>query len=307
MADRQQSATSIFISHSGKDNLLAQETARQLSEGGITCLIDDAMLQAGDNFVAFMEHALESSHYCLLLWSRAASTSPWVQAEWHAALARSIASRASFLFTARLEDVPVPRLLAPRQWIDFFPNLASGVRVLLQKLGLDRKVAAAANKPIGTPNSGLPEASGGTAIYLTSELFDIVVPMSVAPTAPVGALLTSAIRALSLPTYQTIDPRGRLAVRMSYELARGNSKLPRELTLAQAGIAEGDLMQLLTFCEIVTPVAPTISDGTKLSFRSGGQDDRGGEPAMSEAAARARAESMLRAALMRNGLLQSKP
>src|SRR5262249_19647474 len=128
------------------------------------------------------------------------------------------------------------------------------------------------------------------AAYLTSELFDIVVPVSVAPTAPVGALLTSTIHALSLPTYQTIDPRGRLAVRMSYDLARGDSKLPRDLTLAQAGIAEGDLMQLLTSCEIVTPVAPIASEGTKLSFRSGGQDDPGSVPAMSEAAVLARAE-----------------
>jgi hypothetical protein len=53
---------------------------------------------------------------------------------------------------------------------------------------------------------------------------------------------------------------------------------------AQAGIAEGDLIQLLTFCETVTPVAPIASDGTKLSFRSGGQDDDGGVPAMSDAA-----------------------
>jgi hypothetical protein len=303
MAAPPSTGISVFISHSSADALRASETARLLSDQGIACLLDQEVLRVGHSFVEFMGRALEAADYCLLLWSQAASASPWVQAEWHAAFAHSVGSRTSFLFTARLEDLPLPRLLAPRLWIDFFPDLSAGIDVLLRKFHMDTAASTAACKPIGAPRTGLPEPSGGASIYLTSELFDIVIPLSIEPAMPVGALLSSAVRSLALPTYQALDPNGRLAVRLTYELARGDAKIARDQTLAQAGIREGDVLQLLSACEIVSPTKPAAVEGAKVLFRSGASADAIADTqSPSEAAAIARARSLLRAALIRNGL-----
>jgi len=229
-----------------------------------------------------------------------------VQAEWHAALARSVLERCAFLFTARLEELSVPRLLAPRLWVDFFPVLSAGIEALLQKLRMDENAARLSNKPIGAPRDGLPEAKDGIAIYVTSELFDIVIPLTAQPAMPVGALLTSALQWLQLPSQQQLDPRGRLSVRLSYELARDDVNLARNRSLQDAGVREGDILQLMTYCEIVSPTAPSSVNAGKLTFRSLQSDapiDAAPQAANPDIV-QARAKSAFRAVLVRNGLLR---
>jgi hypothetical protein len=300
---------SVFISHASADAAAAKEIAGLLEQRGLECIIDLAVLQAGDNFISFMEASLASADYCLLLWSRPAFESQWVQAEWHAALARSVLERCAFLFTIRLEDLPVPRLLAPRLWIDFFPVLAAGVEVLLQKLHMDEIAVATSNKEIGAPRVGLPEPTAGASLYVSSDLFDIVMPTNAQLSMPVGALLTSTLQWLSLPSHQQLDPRGRLSVKMSYELAVGTTVLPRNQTLLQAGVREGDVLQLMTYCEIISATEPVSGGSGKLAFRSFRTDETSQTVplAANSEIALARAKSAFRNVLIRNGLLRPSP
>src|SRR4051812_5216578 len=114
-------ASTVFVSHAGADALQAAAVANLLTASGVDVRYDRNELRLGDSFLAFMNGALAASDYCLLLWSRNAAATPWVQVEWEAAFYRSVKEKQGFLVTGRLENIPVPPLLGPRLHVDFFP------------------------------------------------------------------------------------------------------------------------------------------------------------------------------------------
>jgi hypothetical protein len=61
---------SVFISHAGADSAQAAVVSQLLMEADIIARFDRKELQLGDSFLTFMETALSSADYCLLLWSR---------------------------------------------------------------------------------------------------------------------------------------------------------------------------------------------------------------------------------------------
>ena len=103
----------VFVSHAGADTPTAMAIAEQLTDGGLEVTIDREELRGGDSFLSFMEKALSTCDYCLLLWSKAASEGKYVQVEWEAALYKTIEESRRFLLIARLEDYPLPALLGP--------------------------------------------------------------------------------------------------------------------------------------------------------------------------------------------------
>ena len=83
----------VFISHAGGDTPCASEVADSMRGAGIAVRFDRAEATLGDSFLSFMEDSLHASDYCLLLWSRRAASTPWVQMEWESALYRSVAEK----------------------------------------------------------------------------------------------------------------------------------------------------------------------------------------------------------------------
>ena len=104
-------ASTVFVSHAGADALRAAAVAGLLTASGLDVRYDRDELRLGDSFLAFMNDALSVSDYCLLLWSRQAAATPWVQLEWEAALYRSVNEKHGFLVVGRLEDIAAPALL----------------------------------------------------------------------------------------------------------------------------------------------------------------------------------------------------
>ena len=294
---------SIFISHASAELRMAESIANELGNNGVETFLDGHMIRAGEDFIEFMETALAEANYCLLLWSKAAASRPWVKTEWHAALARSVQEQSAFLITGRLEDIPVPRLLAARLWIDLFPHVEPGLEQLMALLRDDTNAAQATNKPVA-PARQKASSSHGVNLYVTSALFDVTLPVAADLDAPAGILLGHLIEVLQLPTYQPLDTRGRIAVRVEYSILLGDRKLARHERLSEAGVREADVVTIESTFQLVGAVEPATEEPSGSTFRSveHSEDTVRLHNPMTEASMVRRAEALMRSAVRRAGL-----
>ena len=285
----------VFISHAGADSDRASSVASMLSAAGVDTRFDRERLSLGDSFLSFMEEALQTSSYCLLLWSQAAASSPWVTMEWESALVRSVREKRGFLLLGRLEDVATPALLAPRLWVDLFPELEPGVRQVLETWKRDRDAENVSMKPVGSPTSPPPNVENGRSVYVTSELFGVAVPMTLSPTQPAAALVEELVSHFELPRLWQHD--GRIGVKFSYSFEHGLQRLPPTSTLADAGVPENAVLTLLAKMNPFAAEPAAEGKLTSAAFRSAlGDTPR----AMSNSEVAARA--MLRSAIRQAGL-----
>jgi len=224
-------ARSIFISYAGADAAIAMRIADELAADGIQSRVAQRNLATGDSFLGFMESSLSTSDYCLLLWSSHAAETPWVQVEWEAALYRSIQERRGFLVTGRLEDIPLPALLAPRIRVDLFPELRPGLTEIATNWRCDRQVEQHTKRPVADASGRPLAAPGQHTIYLTSDLFGITVPVKVGTSDDARSLMELIITRFNLPT--ALDHEGKFGVRIAYRLMYEHQPLDPSRTLMQ--------------------------------------------------------------------------
>jgi len=225
----------IFLSHAGSESQIAQRVADRLNQEGLEPVLDREKLEAGLSFISFMESALSTSDFCLLLWSAAAATRKWVDLEWQSALYRSVEEARAFLTVGRIDDHPLPHLLKPRLYVDLHPNLDPGLTELVRTWRDDRVAEDQSHKPVGSMQLASPAPDSGDPVYLTSELFGITIPWRADLDAPAGLLLDSVQRAAELPS-QLTDPRGRTGIRYDYTLMLEEQDLTRVKSLAEQGV-----------------------------------------------------------------------
>ncbi len=234
-------------------------------------MLDREQISLGDNFLEFMEAALSKCDYCLLLWSKAASQRPWVQLEWEAALYRTIQESRKFLVVGRLEDYPVPALLAPRLKIDLFPDSLLGIRNLIQLWKEDTFAARATHRPVGLPAMPLTDDSSGSTVYITSNLFSLTIPVQLYFHIPTGMHLDRLIADLHLPT--VFDYQGKLGVHLEYRLVHNKMNMERDKSLADQGAKPGDVLWLEVTMKPFSSVMPIRGKLETVSFRGDEPDD----------------------------------
>jgi TIR domain len=279
----------VFISHAGADTLRATEVAQALERGGLRVSLDRETLEPGDTFLAFMEQALTESDYCLLLWSGAAARREWVQVEWQAALYRTVKEARRFLLVGRLEDHQLPALLAPRLFVDLFPGISPGIDQVIAVCHQDRAAAATTARPVGQPaRARLTEDDGGDTIYVTSELFQVTVPVRVLLDAPVGVCVDRLVSDLGLP--RQLDHQGIIGLRFRYDLQHGDQRLAKDSSFRTQGIEPGAVVTLITAPVMFAADAPVEGSLSSARFRSSD------EPAYADAQ-RAVAAAVARAGL----------
>jgi len=244
---------SVFISHASADSAKAAVVSQLLMQAEIVVRFDRQELLLGDSFLTFMERALASADYCLLLWSQSAAGTPWVQMEWEAALSRSVREKRSFLLVGRLEEVPPPVLLAPRLRVDLFPELQPGIGRILETWRADRSAENETQRPVAgvaVPNHPEP---GSATIYVTSEYFGITVPLDADLDTPAGVYLDRILNDFKLP--RTLDYEGRGGVRYGYRLMNTNRPLDRSIPLAGQDVKNKSILWLET---TITPYAQSV-------------------------------------------------
>jgi hypothetical protein len=258
----------VFISHAGADSSKAAAVAELLAQAQILVRFDREELQLGDSFMTFMESALSSSDYCLLLWSQSAARTPWVRMEWEAALSRSVQEKRSFLVVGRLEEAAVPILLGPRLRVDLFPKLQPGVGQIVETWHADRSAEKETQRPVASVAILQNPEQGSSTIYITSDYFGITVPLDADLETPAGVYLDHILSDFKLPS--TMDYGGRAGVRYGYRLMNNNQPLERAIPLASQGVKNKSILWLET---TVTPysqsepvrgtLSPTVFRGSR--------------------------------------------
>ncbi len=121
----------IFISHAWEDKAVVRRLERELKAAGLEVWIDQNQTRAGDNLPKRINDALEWCDTLLLLWSKKAKASHWVQEEW--TCAHSLQKQ---IIPCLLDDAPRPALLSSRLYIQFH-DFDNSLRQLLTALHVE--------------------------------------------------------------------------------------------------------------------------------------------------------------------------
>jgi len=142
----------VFISHTWeeKDKTLTHILENALSAAGAEVWVDHAGIRGGDNLPKQINDALDWCNTLVLVWSKAAKASHWVELEWSNAI--SLQKR---IIPCPHDGTPIPPILAHKAYVNF-ANEAEGLRQLLAALqlqSLSRPAQDAVVSPASSPHS----------------------------------------------------------------------------------------------------------------------------------------------------------
>jgi TIR domain len=219
----------VFLSFAGKDRETAKQLREDLADRGIDAFVDEQNITRGDNFVLAINDALGQSDYYVLLWSSASVGRPWVSVEWSAALVRDLQEqvqrRRSFLFIVRLDETPLPLLLAPRYFIDASGNWDGMVSELAATWSRDRAVGERVLPAPNTAMYGSDVHRPTIRLYVRNRALSVAHIID-APADSTGQNLDTLVRsALALPDVET-KFNGTVGMRFDYQLKNGENPIP---------------------------------------------------------------------------------
>lgn len=207
----------VFLSFAGKDRPHAEQLRAELEARNVNAYLDENEIAPGDNVMAAIDEALATSDYYVLLWSANTPHREWVAKEWSGAFNLEMTRRRAFLFIVRLDEEPLPALLAPRKHID----LVDAADRLVAIWRSDRK----SELPVFP--QPVPPTPDGPTVAISVRSHDLgTTHVVMTPLHLTGAALyRSVFDAMQLPTEQaTFD--GAIGMRFSYELYQQNEPIP---------------------------------------------------------------------------------
>lgn len=107
----------IFLSYNKADRELARALAAQLKLAGADVWIDEWEVRAGDSIPGKLNEALTTFDTFVLVWSESAERSSWVRGELESAIERGMADPGVRIVPVRLDDAPLPALLARLRYV----------------------------------------------------------------------------------------------------------------------------------------------------------------------------------------------
>ena len=108
----------VFLSYNSADKDFARGVARTVAVTGNPDWFDEWKVLPGDSIPGSINKGLKTFDVFVLIWSRAASNSRWVNSEIEAAVARRIDDESIRLIPVVLDETPLPPILAPIRYID---------------------------------------------------------------------------------------------------------------------------------------------------------------------------------------------
>ncbi|GHH46601.1 TIR domain-containing protein [Lentzea cavernae] len=209
----------VFLSFAGKDRAHAEQLRADLEARNVNAFLDENELAPGGNVAAAIDEALATSDYYVLLWSANTPQREWAGQEWTGALTLEMTRRRAFLFIVRVDEEPLPPLLAPRKHID----LVDAADRLVAAWRSDRK----SELPVFP--QPVPPTPDGPTVAISVRSHDLgTTHVVMTPLHVTGAELYQAVfDALQLPTEQvTFD--GTIGMRFRYELYQQNEPIPTD-------------------------------------------------------------------------------
>ncbi|MEV6239833.1 TIR domain-containing protein [Lentzea sp. NPDC051838] len=234
----------VFLSFAGKDRPHAEQLRADLEQRNVNAYLDEREMAPGDNVVLGINEALATSDYYVLLWSANTPSRDWVTEEWTAAFNLQVTRRRAFLFIVRLDEEPLPPLLAPRKHID----LVEAADRLVATWRSDRK----SELPVFP--QPVPPAPDGPTVALSVRSHDLgVTHVVMTPLHLTGAELYRAVhKALQLPKEQATF-NGTIGMRFSYELFQQEKPIPDDQSTVEL---VSDLVDIAVRVESFGPRGP---------------------------------------------------
>jgi len=121
----------IFISHSWEDNEISRKLAEYLKRDGAEVWIDYAKIEGGESLPKVISNAIDWCDTLVLVWSKSAMESYWVEEEW--TCAHSLRKR---IIPCIVNKSRLPSILLSKLHIDL-KNLEKGYPYLARALRLD--------------------------------------------------------------------------------------------------------------------------------------------------------------------------
>lgn len=119
----------IFISHSAKDNTFALKLSQAIQDAGIETWVDRKRIKSGDRWLKSIQDAIENSIATVVVLSRAARDSEWVERE-----ALMAMEQHKPIYIALIEEMPLPLYLINRQYSDFTQSPETAQAQLIEAL-----------------------------------------------------------------------------------------------------------------------------------------------------------------------------
>jgi hypothetical protein len=129
----------VFISHSHKDRIFADQLSKDLSKNGLEVWYSEWEMKPGDSLTRKISEGIISSGSMLVLLSSSSVSSKWVEKEFSIALCDNLASRSVKIIPILLEDCTFPRsfhFLGDTVYADFRGEYDVALRRLLAVLGV---------------------------------------------------------------------------------------------------------------------------------------------------------------------------
>lgn len=135
----------VFLSHSSTDKEIVRKVGEALKELGHEVWLDEWEIKVGESIVARVEKGLAESDCVVLIMSKAAVSSGWVEKEWQSKYGAGIKSRNLTVLPVLLEkDCPIPFLLQGIKYADLSVGFQRAVFDL--ETGISNAFPARANK-----------------------------------------------------------------------------------------------------------------------------------------------------------------
>ena len=123
-----------FLSHSSADKPFIRQLAADLTANGIGVWLDEQRIRVGDSIPEKIAQGLAESDYFLIGMSQRSNESPWVQKELNNALMTEIQRRNVHILPLKLDDSPMPQIIAEKKYADFSKSYKAGLDDLLVSL-----------------------------------------------------------------------------------------------------------------------------------------------------------------------------
>lgn len=123
-----------FLSHSSADKPFIRQLAADLTANGISVWLDEQRIRVGDSIPEKIAQGLAGSDYFLIGMSQKSSESAWMQKELNNALMAEVQRRKVHILPLKLDDTPMPPIIADKKYADFSKSYKAGLDDLLNAL-----------------------------------------------------------------------------------------------------------------------------------------------------------------------------
>ncbi|MEA5362910.1 toll/interleukin-1 receptor domain-containing protein [Amycolatopsis sp., V23-08] len=255
----------VFISFAGEDRATACRLKADLGRHDVQAFVDEEDLPPGRDILLGIDALMSAADYFVLLWSKHTPGRSWVDAEWSAAFARELDESDAdrflrdhrvFLFIVRLDDTPLPLLLAPRKYLDARGGWDPVVDKLTAAWRRDRLAGSPIRPaPVTTADS---MDLGRVTLYVHNQALEVTHTV-VVPASTTGRDVEKLVQsALKLPDRETMFD-GRIGMDFRYRLFTGGLPL-FEGPLSEAVVTDDSRVDLVVLVDTFGPNGTTSKE-----------------------------------------------